>query len=155
MLSVAIAYVVCCIFTCCLLQLPMLSVAIAPMLFVAIAYVVCCNCLCCLLQLPMLSVAIAYVVRCNCLCCPLQLPTVCCHFIQKLAHHVRYHLHNHSTKPKTLNPPPQMCPDQKQKSKNVRGLLQWCGGRLPFPSLQLPVLQFYRWNVLFAIEMLP
>jgi hypothetical protein len=62
MLSVAIAYVVCCNCLCCLLQLPMLSVAIAPMLSVAIAYVVCCNCLCCLLQLPMLSVAIAYVV---------------------------------------------------------------------------------------------
>ena len=128
MLFVAIADVVRCNYLCCLLQLPMLSVAIA--------YVVSCNCrcncLCCQLQF-MLSVAIAYVVCCNCLCCPfdclccqLQLPMLSFEF--KNVHTMCIPISTTTAlNPKPWTPPPSCAQHQKQKPKNLRGLLQWCG----------------------------
>ena len=111
MLSVAIAYVVCCNCLCCLLQLP----------------------LCCLLQLPMLSVAIAYVVCCNCLCCPLQLPMLSFEF--KNVHTMCIPISTTTTlNPEPWTPPPLMCPAPKTKTQKGKGAVvggvgQWgCGG---------------------------
>jgi len=101
------------IFTCCLLQLLMLSVAIAD--------VVCCNCLCCLLQLPlccllqlpMLSVAIAYVVRCNCLCCHLNSKTCTPCAFPSL-----------QPQPSPLNPEPPPPHVPSTKNKNPKGAVR-------------------------------